>query len=135
MTEPHNPAGSTVTPPHGTPKPITRICAECAQPYAVRMSGPGQNSKFCPGEVCRRAFDKRKLAQGAPLVPLLKAWRLARNAKERRELGAACLSELSSIVDGFNEADRKDGRTSEMTLAYAADLLSGGRRYIDRARR
>jgi hypothetical protein len=101
------------------------VCAECGKTT--------DSITFCPGQPCARRFHNRCTSQGGPLVPLLKAWRLARNAKHRKEVGAACLIEISAIVDMLNEADRKDGRTSDMTMDYAARRLRSGR-YIDRMR-
>lgn len=104
-----------------------RPCAECGDLFhAVRHM-----QQFCSPQ-CKRVFHERAVLEGRAIVALVKAWRGSRNRREDGPLGSQCLSEICSIVDGFNAADREAGRPAPQL--YAKRALAAGR-YVDRARR
>lgn len=95
-------------------------CPECGGEVA-RKSDRGPPPMFC-GKACKTAFFNRAKVDGAAIIMLAKAWRLARNNKADSALGAACLTEMSKIVDYMNERDRAEGRTTAMSLGYASRM-------------
>lgn len=102
-------------------------CPNCGNAFR-RGSGRGGVKSFCQKE-CKRQFESRSMNQGRAIIVLAKAWRECRNKKEDGQLGSACLSELVSIIDLFNQDDRAAGRPH--SKKYADQLLKQGR-YIDR---
>jgi endogenous inhibitor of DNA gyrase (YacG/DUF329 family) len=104
-------------------------CPECGKP-AVRRSPNGPPPLFC-SKKHKRAFFAREAVDGRAIIALAKGWRLSRNNKADSALGAQCLTVMSAIVDLMNERDRKDGRTTAMTLGYTETKLRGGA-YMDR---
>lgn len=118
---PEIPVSSPASQPKG-------VCAECGCPF--QKSRPHQ--QFCT-DAHKRAFQNRQNAEGRPVIALAKAWRAGRNlgkdASEDRETARQVLSELCSILDNFNAADKAAGRPNP--LHYAKGLLRQGR-YIDR---
>lgn len=106
-------------------------CPECGG-VVVRTSTKGPPRVFCK-PACKRAFFNREAVDGRAIIALAKAWRLTRNNRDDRQLGADCLSAMSSILDLMNERDRREGRTSAMTMYYAEMKLAGGL-YMDRTR-
>ena len=115
--------------------PTRRLAGKCANgcksDVLVPVAGAGQHGRFCSTK-CRKAANARNAIQGAPLMPLLRAWRLSRNGKAHRALGAQCLNEISAIVDSFLADDREDGITSEMALEAARLYFANGFLYRDR---
>lgn len=103
------------------------VCPECGNLF--NRNRPQQ--EFC-STAHAKSFQNRQLTEGRAVVALLKAWRASRNKKENGPLGAQCLSEVCTILDSFNAADREAGRPN--AIVYGKRLLSSGR-YIDRARR
>ena len=97
-----------------------------------RKSAKGPPPLFCSPK-CRTAMEGLKLADGRAIIAFAKAWRISRNNPRDSALGAACLTEMSSILDQLNERDRKAGRTSAMTLSYAERLLKAPDKYRDRS--
>lgn len=112
-----------------------RACMECGAEFVPARF----QQEFC----CRahaKTWNNRRLAEGAAIITLAKAWRAARNARgntpeaiKARETGSKALSEMVSIIDGFMADDRAEGRPNP--LPYAGRLLANGKRYMDRSRR
>jgi hypothetical protein len=117
------------TAPAGQPK---GLCAECG----CRFHKVRPQQQFC-SSAHKTAFQNRQNVEGRAVVALAKAWRAGRNlgkgpeAESQREVARQALSELCSILDSFNAADKADGRPNP--LHYAKGLLQAGR-YIDRQR-
>lgn len=99
-------------------------CPECGK-TPVRKSAKGPFPMFCSDE-CKTRCERRKLADGRVIIDLAKAWRICRNNKGDAALGAACLSEMSTILDHMNERDRKLGRTTARLLGYVSRIIGGG---------
>lgn len=112
-----------------------RLCSECGRPFVMTSDARVAHKRFC-SDAHRKAFNNRNTAQGGPLVPLLKAWRVSRSGSpDDRKIGAEALSEISSILDGMIAEDRKAGRSTRIIIDHAAAGLNSGMRYIDRTRR
>lgn len=112
--------------------PKTRECLNCPTVFEVR-GGRHKGQLYC-SDKCRNAAGNRDAAQGKPLMPLLKAWRLSRNSPSRRALGGQCLDEISRIIDMLIDDDRADGRTTPKLFEAAEARLAMGN-YMDRERR
>lgn len=108
---------------------MSRLCPNCGA-EVVRKSKHGPTPTFCLGGVCSKEFHSRELTEGRAIIALVKAWRLSRNRKEDKALGASCLSELTSIADRFNAADREAGRPR--ITEYVRIQLKTGYTYQDR---
>lgn len=107
----------------------TRLCPDCGAEFVPAS----YQQTFCSKEH-KVAFQNRAAQEGRAIIALAKAWRASRNSKDASARGAACLSELSAILDGFNAQDREAGRPSP--LQYAGTLLNDPRgKYMDRQRR
>ena len=104
-----------------------RQCPECAEFFALRSY---QQAYCC--EAHTRAYQNRLLSEGRAVVTFAKAWRVCRNRKEDKALGARCLNEMVAILDKHNADDRAAGRASAKVLAEI--LLNSGTAYFDRAR-
>lgn len=106
------------------------LCAECGS----RFQKTRPHQQFC-SDAHKRAFQNRQNVEGRAVIALAKAWRAGRNlgkeATDERETARQVLSELCSILDNFNAADKDAGRPNP--LHYAKGLLRQGR-YIDRQR-
>lgn len=107
-------------------------CLNCPAKFEA-VGGRHAGRRYC-SDKCRNAAGNRDAAQGKPIMPLLKAWRLSRNSARRRAIGGQCLDEISRIVDLMIDDDRADGRTSEKIFAAAEARLAMGP-YMDRERR
>jgi hypothetical protein len=113
-------------------KSYTRGCPECGV-VAERKSIKGPPPIYCC-DAHKKAFQNRQAVEGRALIAFAKAWRLSRNNRTDADLGAACLTRLSATIDLMNERDRKEGRTTLMTLGYADGLLRQGISYLDLTR-
>ena len=119
-------------PPSALPARIERECLNCPAKFDVPAHGRGSDKLYCCDK-CRNAAGNRDAAQGKPIVPLLKAWRLSRNSARRHALGGQCLDEISRIVDTLIDLDRADGRNSDKLFDAAEARLAMGM-YMDRER-
>jgi hypothetical protein len=108
-----------------------RKCDECGQVFQPTRKA----SRFCTTNPCKLAFQSRQLAQGAPLVPLVKAWAATRHAKpgtREAEINRYARREMTAIAGLFNADDRKADRGD--VLAYVGALMDSNSLYIDRRR-
>lgn len=117
------------------PFKVYEACPECggtlpAPPPDAKRVG-GRPPKYC-SPACKKAFQNRQAVHGRAIIGYAKSWRISRNNPNDKRLGAACLSHMSTVLDHLNEEDRKQGRTSLMTLSYAQSLL-GDECYWDRS--
>lgn len=100
-------------------------CPECGAPVE-RRSPRGPAPIFC-NQQHKDAFGNRMKRRGGAMLPLILAWRIDRGSGE---IAKKAFSEICSMADLFNEIDRKAGRPR--ADFYAAKLMRGGARYIDR---
>lgn len=103
------------------------ICPEC-QGKVERRSPKGPFPKFC-SEAHKRAYGNRLLAQGLPVIGLLKAWRMDRGSGE---IAQKAFSQVCTILDEMNAEDARQGRARPDL--YAAKLMANSGMYIDRQR-
>lgn len=132
MVECHDLPGDGVEAPSEASAPKTRECLNC--PAIFEPNPKAATPQVYCSNKCRDTAGNRNALQGKAVMPLLKAWRLSRNSKARREIGAQCLTEVCAIVDRFIDLDRAEGRESPKIFRAAEHLLGLGR-YIDRERR
>ena len=111
-----------------TERAADRTCPECGGP-AERRSARGPVPTFCSQD-CRKAHGNRHMVEGRAVIAFLKAWRIDRGGGE---IAKGSLAEVCAIVDSFNTADREAGRPR--ADLYAAKLLAGDTRYMDRQKR
>jgi hypothetical protein len=108
-----------------------RKCVECGTEFMPTRKA----SRFCTTKPCKLAHQSRQLAQGVPLVPLVKAWAMTRHAKPGTR-GAAinryARREMTAIASLFNAADAEAGRGD--VLDYVGALMDSNSLYIDRRR-
>jgi hypothetical protein len=103
------------------------ICPECGG-QVKRRSPTGPFPKFCCDEH-KKTYGNRLLAQGLPVIALLKAWRKDRGTGE---IAQKAFAQVCQIVDQFNAEDDAAGRPRPDL--YAAKLMHNSSLYIDRAR-
>ena len=104
------------------------ICPNCGADV-VRKSSKGPPPDFCSTK-CRKEFWNRANSEGRALVSFVKAWRISWG---KGPIGKAAMSEMSSIADQLNEADRLAGRPP--ADLHAAKMLDSGTLYMDRKKR
>lgn len=103
------------------------ICPECGG-KVERRSPKGPFPKFC-SDAHKRAYGNRLLAQGLPVIGLLKAWRMDRGSGE---IAQKAFSQVCAILDEMNAVDIAAGRVRPDL--YAAKLMVNSGQYIDRQR-
>lgn len=111
--------------------PEQRKCQNCGELFTASRA----HSVFCPGDTCRKAFDNRKLSQGGPMAPLVKAWIATRHAKpgtREAEICAYARRELTQMASDLNELDERANRSA---VDYVETLMRSGTMWVDRARR
>lgn len=104
-----------------------RICPECGG-AVTRRSAKGPFPTFCSKEH-KRAYGNRLLAQGLPVIGLLKAWRIDRGTGE---IAQKAFSQVCTILDEMNAEDARQGRVRPDL--YASKLMANSGQYIDRQR-
>lgn len=105
-----------------------KICPECGGPV-VRRSPRGPFPTFCCDEH-KKAHSNRHIVEGRAVIALLKAWRIDRATGP---IAKEAFSQICTIVDSFNAADREAGRPR--ADLYAAKLMRDGSLFIDRKAR
>lgn len=103
------------------------ICPECGG-KVERRSPKGPFPTFCTLE-CKKAHSNRSMVEGRAVIAFLKAWRIDRASGP---IAQGSFQQVCSIVDMFNDQDRKAGRPR--ADLYAAKLLNDGFLYMDRKR-
>jgi hypothetical protein len=103
------------------------ICPNCGG-EVKRKSERGPFPTFCSDE-CRKEKGNRDLTRGSVIVGYAQTWRRNRGVGG---LAKSAFAELCSIVDRFNDEDRKAGRP--FADLHVAKLIDSGYLYIDRAK-
>lgn len=94
-----------------------RQCPECGKVNWFE----GSQALFCPpaegqnSQSCKKAWNNRNLAQGGPLVPWLKAWRMSRRLKGD-PIGGIVLIEVCNILDRLIAEDKAAGRPNPVAI-------------------
>lgn len=110
----------------------SKSCPGCGGSFEA--GGRGLGKTFC-STACRRSFQNRMLAEGAPIVALVKAWTMTRHAKPGSREAEICTfarSQITQIASAFNERDEEAGRPS--AVDYVETLMNSGTLWVDRSR-
>lgn len=98
---------------------ITLTCPECS----VRFLAAHHRQMFCT-PAHSKAYSNRQLAEGQRIVAVAKAWRMSRNAKSMKAVGAEAFQMLCQELDALNAADAKAGRMPAVKV-YARRKAAG----------
>lgn len=106
-----------------------RQCPGCGCEF--EPGGRGMGKTFHSDE-CRKAFHNLHIAQGKPIIALVKAHHATRHAKPGTREAEICRfarNQIAEIVRGQLEGDEEAGRD---VVAYVGTLMDSGVLYADR---